>query len=374
LVHRALDIGAVLGQAVRQGHPLGFVTLTMRHREGQALELLWNAARSGWKRAVSGRGWVAVEELVEGWVRVWEVSHGQNGWHVHVHCVCVLAKDAGAQDLELVAGGLFERWSAGLVAAGLDAPLVKGQDWHLATGEDAAEQLADYLAKSVAVVDQAHNVATGLGLELTHNRPGRTRGGLATRPVWSLLREARETGEIGRWREWERVSKGKRQVGWSNGLRERFAPEVEEVTDQAIVDEEHGTWRDDVVGWSVDEWRVFIRQGALAVDLVEWVRVEGVAGARRFFAMHPEALGTVLDHQPSDLGGSGGRTVADGRASGRSTGPTDAGATDRRLQTDHRPSLRGAGGATPRGAMPNRQPGSPDVGGSPGQAPFRHRP
>jgi hypothetical protein len=39
---RADDLGATLGWAVEQGHTVGFLTLTLRHRSGQRLSDLWD--------------------------------------------------------------------------------------------------------------------------------------------------------------------------------------------------------------------------------------------------------------------------------------------------------------------------------------------
>lgn len=269
LVHRALEIGAVLGEAVRQGHSLGFVTLTMRHDRGQDLDLLWSAAQRGWQRAISGKGWASAG--LAGWVRVWEITYGRNGWHVHVHLVLVLPSGATEVDLDALASGMFRRWSGGVQAAGLRAPLRQGQDWHIAAGVNAGDQLGEYLAKTVETVD----VAAGLGLELTHGQPGRSRQGLGTLPVWTVLDESRETGEIGRWREWEKVSKGKRQVGWSRHIRERFAASIEELSDDEIVRVEVGSADDDVVRFTYDQWREIPRVPLLSLRLLEATRTGG---------------------------------------------------------------------------------------------------
>lgn len=311
LVHRALEIGAVLGEAIRQGHPLGFITLTMKHSKSMPLDLLWGAGAKGWRRSITGKGWTKCEELVAGWVRVWEVTHGRNGWHVHVHCVMVLELGATAADLDTVAGGMFDRWSRGLVAAGLRAPLRKGQDWHIVTGEKASEQLAEYLAKSVSVIDQLRVVAAreslarGMGLELTHTMPGRARDDLKTRPVWALLDDLAETGEIGPWREWEKTSKGRRQVGWSVGLRERFAPSLDEVSDLAIVEEEVGTAADDVIRWTGDQWRDFVAVPGLALELLQVAESGGAQAARdhlRYLGVAHLVLIESADHDAGDRG------------------------------------------------------------------------
>ena len=88
----------------------------------------------------------------------------------------------------------------------------------------------------------------GLGFELAYTQPGRSRAGVKTRPVWSLLSHFSETGDaaaLARWREWERASKGARQVGYSKGLH-RFRSQ-EEKSDEEIAAEEFGT-KDDTVG------------------------------------------------------------------------------------------------------------------------------
>lgn len=262
LARRAVEVGGLLAAAQARGHVLGFVTLTMRHERGQSLADLWAAAVKGWRRAITGKAWQAAKCRAGcvGWVRVWEVTYGRHGWHVHVHAVMVLRAGAEASELEDLAGGMFRRWSAGLVAAGLAAPTLAGQDWHVVGGEGAGDEIAAYLSKL------AGGGADALGLELTHTSSGRARRGLRTAPVWSLLAELAETGEarcLGLWGEWERGSKGKRQIGYSKGLRELFGV-GEVLTDEEVAAEELGSARDDLVvilaeGWAVlagDVWRV----------------------------------------------------------------------------------------------------------------------
>ncbi len=285
LVGRALEIGAVLAQAVAEGHVLAFGTFTMSHRSHEPLKGLWDAAGAAWRRSISGKGWVTVKgpHGVVGWVRVWEVTDGRNGWHVHVHFVVVLAPGSTAADLEAVAGGMFSRWTAGLVAAGREAPRLIGQDWHLATGEAASSDLAGYLFK---VAGQAHGQDQGaaLGLELTHTHSGRARSDLATKPIWSILDRLVRTGEVDamrRWHEWEAGSKGRRQVGWSTGLRERFAPTIEEVTDDEIVEREMGSAEDDVVALTRAGWDRLVSMPYLLPMMLDAVERGGLDELRQ---------------------------------------------------------------------------------------------
>jgi hypothetical protein len=271
-----LEIGSVLSEAVSEGYALGFFTLTMRHRKTQGLDVLWKAGQKAWQRAISGKGWVLRAESVEGWVRVWEVSVGKNGWHVHVHGVLVLAAGSTQRDLNHVCSGMFDRWSKGLVAAGLEAPLRVGQDWHVVHGDEASDDLAGYLFK---IAEGGLDSATGLGLELTHAQPGRSRSGLSTLPVSSLLERVRVMGDaeaLDLWHEHERVSKGKRQVGFSKGLRERFAPSVDELSDEQVAELEHGSREDDLVRWDLDGWRQVVRDPTLPPLLLEAAEQGGV--------------------------------------------------------------------------------------------------
>jgi hypothetical protein len=287
--HRALDIGAVLGQAVNEGHGLGFGSFTMRHHRSQALRGLWTAASKAWGRATSGGAWVTIQDAhgVIGWVRVWEVTDGRNGWHVHVHFVVVLAPGTTADDLDAVGESMFDRWSKGLVAAGLEAPRLVGQDWHLVTGDQAAGQLAEYLFK---LVDQADvrraseaAAARSLGMELAHTSSGRARADLATKPVWHLVESVATTGDLStvpRWHEWEQGSKGRRQVGWSKGLRARFRPAVDEASDEAIVDQELGTAADDVAVIDRDGWSQLVRIRNGCTDVLDALERGGVEAMR----------------------------------------------------------------------------------------------
>jgi hypothetical protein len=177
---------------------------------------------------------------------------------------------------------MFGRWSKGLVAAGLEAPLLAGQDWHLVAGDQAADDLAGYLFKIVEQGDAER--ATSLGLELTHTQPGRAKSQLATRPVWSVLEDLVRDGEsesLRLWHEWERVSKGKRQVGYSAGLRDRFAPDLEDLSDEEVADIEHGTAEHDLLHFTLDAWRHVVADPELAPTILTMTEAFGVSGARR---------------------------------------------------------------------------------------------
>ena len=273
LSRRAVEIGVVLGLAVAEGCVLGMGAFTMRHRRGEPLGALWAAARAGWRRATSGKAYfgAAARCGVVGWLRVWEVTEGRNGWHVHVHWVAVLGPGSEAALLEDLASGMLRRWEAGLAKHGREALRV-GQEWHVVSGDRAGEEVGRYVSKLGA---------EGLGMELAYTQPGRARSGLKTRPVWSLLEDFMATGDaasLGRWREWERASKGARQVGYSKGLQ-RFRSQ-EEKSDEEIAAEEFGT-KDDTLVWITPRgWATMVCHPMRMPDLLSAAENGGLEGCR----------------------------------------------------------------------------------------------
>jgi len=275
LARRAVEIGAVLALAASGGFLLGFGTFTMRHRRGEPVKALWAAARAAWQRSISGKSFVAAVERfgVVGWVRVWEVTDGRNGWHVHVHWVAVLAPGSVPRDLDGFASGMLRRWRAGLAASGREA-LDVGQDWRLVSRGTGGE-IGAYLSK-----------LDGLGLELAHSQPGRSRAAVNTRPVWSLLHDFAATGDmaaLSRWREWEAGSKGAQQVGWSRAaldLRKRFGLSEPVLSDEEVAMQEFGSKSDEILRITKRGWASMVLHPDRIPDLLTAAEVGGLDACR----------------------------------------------------------------------------------------------
>lgn len=291
---RGLEIGSVVTTGLARGMVVGMVTLTMRHHLGQSLEELWDALAKAWQRVVSGKEWNGRRDLgVVGQLRAVEVTHSwNNGWHVHVHCLVFLGdprwlvEDVDVnlreyrrwtENFETVAFGMWKRWSAGLIAAGLDDPLLAGQDWHLIGGMDDLA-LARYLTKAV-------DPGT-IGLELTSSQ---TKGASWSKTVtpWHYLNEVRETGDsaaLGVWLEYERASHDRRQLTWSKGLRALGSLGIEE-TDEEIVKREVGTSADDVAYIpTASGWRSLTRRERvhLIPEILDSVKAGGWPALHEF--------------------------------------------------------------------------------------------
>jgi hypothetical protein len=231
---RARELERVMGHFIAQGGYAVLVTLTMRHHSGHRLKQCWDAVSRGWKAVTSGGEWQADKKAfgVAGWVRAVEPTHGyNNGWHVHVHAPVMFHDRPSEAAIRQLTDGMFKRWSRALVAAGFDPPDKDnhGLDVQYLDTSKAEGKLFD----SVQAI--ARYVAKGLAMEATLGAQKEAKNG--NRTVMQILRDAvtphtltlvkdgtnAETlDESARqlWEEYERASKGRRQLTWSRSLRE----------------------------------------------------------------------------------------------------------------------------------------------------------
>jgi len=255
---RSLEIGTIIAAAAAEGIPAAVCTNTVRHHKGQKLAFVWDGVAVAWNRASTGREFsqMRAEYGIEGFIRAQECTHGVNGFHPHTHSVWIGEGFTDDQAVDDFFEPMWERWSRGAIAAGLSAPTIEGQEWHLLDGDFADTQMAEYLstAKAFGVTS---DTAKRIGMELTQTQSKTATGIYKTVPVWDLLTAANwgEVGPARLWHEFEKASKGRRQINYSRGLRKRFGIEQPEKTDEQIAAEELGVDQDTIVwierlGWA----------------------------------------------------------------------------------------------------------------------------
>jgi hypothetical protein len=243
------------------------VTLTFRHRRGQRLGHLWDALSAAWGAVTSGRGWVADQQVfgIRGWLRTVETTHGDAGWHVHVHAVMVFDGPVSQELSEELGHRMFTRWARALGRKGLSAVEESGglDVRSIRMHADSLERVGEYIAK--------------VGFEITS--PSTKDGRYGNRAPFAILRDALATGladDCDLWLEWEAGSHNRRQLTWSQGLRE-WARLGREATDQEIVDQDqHG---DDVLILPPETWLAVRERVAELLDAAE---VDGAVGAIRW--------------------------------------------------------------------------------------------
>lgn len=275
---RREELQLLVDWADANGFTVLFGTMTLRHHRNQALGQVWGALGDCFK-AVRTNGSVRKirDELgFDGYVRAVEVTHSpQNGWHPHIHQLYLLKRSTITDEQMEVLGDVeFAAWKKAAVKAGLGEPVRKRYQLERVSGD-----IADYMAK-----DDDIRPSSSAAYELAGSA---TKVGRKTsRTPFQILADFSETGnadDFDLWNEYERVSKGKRALTWSQGLKDRAG--VTERSDDEIVEEEIGDKEDTI--FAIAEWqRDMSPRPVLISQLLTAVENGGRVGGLRFCREH----------------------------------------------------------------------------------------
>lgn len=263
LVGRADELLTAIDTHAASGGDVLFVTLTMRHKRGQALDLLWDALGEAWRAATSKNK--AQRDAIDGaaWTRRVEVTHGVNGWHVHIHALLFVS--AGT-DPGPVGEAMFNGWRARLVSQGLEAPSdQRGMTIKRLDLTDANAAVAEYLAKTTDSRKlAAHELASTAKVARAGNRT----------PMQILADCVRfgEAQDFLLWREWEKASHGRRALTWSRGARDRLVGDAEKTDEQLAQETDQGG--EIVCLIEPDAWKAIVKRPKLVCHVLQRVELE----------------------------------------------------------------------------------------------------
>lgn len=220
---RTTEVERALAWNANRGGTVALLTLTLRHHSGHRLRQSWDAISGAWRAMTNHRAWKDARKVLgmDHYIRATEVTHGENGWHVHLHVLLFFDGPTSREAVEPAVDGMFERWNDALARSGFEASRAHGID--IRFGGDALDGLGKYLSK--------------LTYEAVGGRwkSGRKGG----RTPFEILHDAIETGlaeDFELWWEWEKASKGRRQLTWSRGLK--TAAGVDDVSDEEVAAED----------------------------------------------------------------------------------------------------------------------------------------
>lgn len=206
------------------------LTLTIRHERMSSLRRTRAGLTEAWRLLWQGTRGQRLRESwgVEHYIKALEVTHGENGWHPHLHVLVFHRGVIGDVDRR----NMFEAW-CDVVKRALGAAFVPD----LAHGIDVRESRKDdYLAK--------------LGLEVTSHRSKHGKKG--NRHPWEIAKDAVAGDSKSRrlWQVYGFAMLGARQLTWSRGTRAFFSLR-ERDDDGVLAEDEVGT----LVGcWTSAEW------------------------------------------------------------------------------------------------------------------------
>ncbi|MGD9696501.1 MAG: protein rep [Thermoleophilia bacterium] len=269
---RAEEIDTALGRHLAGGGGAVFLTLTLPHDAGMALEAVWGAVAGAWRALVAGRHRQVLRDRfgLVGYVRATEVTHGRAGWHPHLHVLLLTARPLDLDELRLLHVFVRTRWIRHVTGAGFRAPdIFKGIRLVPVYTRDG---MGAYLSK---VGDDDTAGTPGLELARTDLKAGRAGG---SRSPFRILADHERTGAAADWRlwsEWLIVSKGRRTLEWSRGLRARLLADEPERTDEEIAAEHEPAAPVAVIAPTV--WRLLVHR-RLAVAALQAVEARGLGG------------------------------------------------------------------------------------------------
>lgn len=229
---RAGELLLAVESAHAQGLKVALLTLTMRHRRHDRLRVLWEALSNAWQAAITtDRAVRRAREAVGmvGWVRRVEATHGQHGWHLHVHGLLIYT-DSGK--LDELRHAIWAGWLRRLTALGLDAVKECGISLAELDLENAREQISGYLNKST------YERSTGSAARELAGQIGKV-GRNGNRAPFDVLADLVNGGlaeDLAIWSEWEDASKGRRALTWSRGLRRQLLTRGERSDEEIAAD------------------------------------------------------------------------------------------------------------------------------------------
>lgn len=266
---RRLELGLLMTIAAAEGYSVVFTTYTLKHKQGQALEELWEGLGYAHRRVKQDK---TVNGLRKrhgeiGSVRATEVTYGGNGWHPHIHSLRFYENTLTQSDVDEMKRNEYRAWKAAAKKRGLGRPSSRAFKMELLDLGDShtAEQLSKYLVKDIDEEHQqsaqgrriadAGKTVSGITFEMQGGATKAARRSTSYTPM-ELLGEFADTGNVEfleRFNEYELASHGKRALSWSPGLKARF--NVAEKTDEAIAAESIGTEEDRVFGITAEGWQ-----------------------------------------------------------------------------------------------------------------------
>lgn len=250
---RAQELAAAIAQARTLDLHVSLLTVTVPHVRQDELNALVQMLGTAWRSFSTGRisARLRAEIGLVGTIRNIEVTHGENGWHPHFHCLVVHKKP-----LEEIAGveqAWGQHWQNCAERAGLSRP----SDRHGLT-----LQAGDYAGRYVSKWGMEHELTKSMAKR--SRRAGRTPFDIAE-DFGDGIDTARNAGL---WREFAEAMHGQRQLFWSKGLKALL--QVREADDEALCAEEDQRPAELVVQLTLPEWRaVRARHRATLLDLAE---------------------------------------------------------------------------------------------------------
>lgn len=237
---RRLELSQGVESWKDQGGSVYLLTLTVPHYASNALSSVLDGLSKALRLMTHRKPWGRFCDSVDlaGRVRTLEVTHGPNGWHPHFHLLLFTRRPVPVRDAEKT---LLEHWQSACVSAGLPRPNRHGLSL------DDGSRAAQYVSK------------WGMESEMTkgHLKEGKRDGHVSPFGLLGLHLDDDEHA-AGLFQEYAQAFKGKRQLVWSDGLRDLLGLGAESTDEElATAEEENATL---FVSIPLNVWKVILHR------------------------------------------------------------------------------------------------------------------
>lgn len=210
---RAADLQKAVTSWHVNGGFVAMLTFTLRHDSSDKLADVLKALRKSYRDFKSGRSWSEFEKMFcwSGSVTALEVTHGQNGWHPHLHAL-VFFEPMSAHTWREFKSMAKTRWLSSLERSNRDATWEHGLDIR-----ESDQDVYDYIAKF-----GQEPIDTGWTLEREIAKAAVKQAREGGRTPFQLVMDY-GNGDVAAgklFQEYAAVFKGKNQLVWSRGLRD----------------------------------------------------------------------------------------------------------------------------------------------------------
>lgn len=234
------------------------VTLTFPHNKSQKLSPLLKMQADALAKLRRGKLWDNFKSKISysGLIRSLELTHGLNGWHPHTHELWFVGKGIDAEDIKKY---VLDKWWSACSRAGLvrNTEQEKINFYEHAVDIKGNCSASDYLAKQ----DSSKNWGVDREVAKASSKKGKKSG---LHP-FAFLTEANKN--IPLWLEYSKAIKGKSQLFWSRGLKQKCG--IEEISDEEISEENE---EPQVLGLlNFEEWKLIrdTKNRAKVLDIAE---------------------------------------------------------------------------------------------------------
>lgn len=224
---RRHELTAAVKNWKRQGGEVLLLTLTVPHYVNQRLQVVVTGLSNALRKMTYSRDWRAlVPEIgLHGRIRALEVTYGENGWHPHFHLLLFVYR---SPDREALQAQILDLWKTACLKSSLPEPN------HHGVKVDDGTMAAQYVGK------------WGIEHEMTKGHIKKSKEGYSP---FDLLRVVLGSSPAGRFldgkteaatalfREYGKAFKGKRQLVWSQGLKNDLLEDMADLSDEEIADQ-----------------------------------------------------------------------------------------------------------------------------------------